>query len=47
MNFCKRILSVIRSAINVVILSELGRTPLCIRGLSRAIIMYISSTKIL
>ena len=30
MNFCKRILSVKRSAINVVILSELGRTPLCI-----------------
>ena len=30
MNFCKRILSVKRSATNVVILSELGRTPLCI-----------------
>ena len=30
MNFCKRILSVKRSATNVVILSELVRTPLCI-----------------
>ena len=30
MNFCKRILNVKRSATNVVILSELGRTPLCI-----------------
>ena len=30
MNFCKIILSVKRSATNVVILSELGRTPLCI-----------------
>ena len=30
MNFCKRILSVKRSATNVVILSELSRTPLCI-----------------
>ena len=30
MSFCKIILSVKRSATNVVILSELGRTPLCI-----------------
>ena len=29
MNFCKRILSVKRSSTNGVILSELGRTPLC------------------
>ena len=45
MNFCKRILSVKRLATNIVILSELGRTPFCIDRKLRILKYYLKPLK--